>query len=609
MLMPVPPRRGRPEKPYEPPAWAWRAAALATGACAIAALTCLAAGLDTRLGGFLDWLLTFLVGAVLAVVTTALVAGLLALLRRTHALWAALIVGALAAVLGAFYLAGTAREALGLPATGWPRTAPSAPSPAVAVSGAKAETAPPPIAAPSPADPGPYEVRTLTYGPGARVALTTAPVDATSLVAGWNGLRSWYWGFGPDKLPVGGQVWYPAGEGPFPLVLMVDTHAGLGELLASRGYIAAAVDQAFLNGETAARAWLLLQHLEAWQRWNATVGTQFYRRVDMGSIALVGQGHGGDAAYLAAVLNELPYWPENAAVSLGFRFHIKAVAAIGPTDGRGQEQIPPLNGVSYLALQCARQYQRVRLPEAGEAFKAAVIAGPGLAPAEQQRIAGVYLSAFMDSVLRRGNRIYRPLFQDPRAGASWLPAAAIASQYADSAFRPVSTFDEDLDLLTTTVPGGAQRGEHFRLWREQPADPGSALYLAWQWQGDAGMPAYTIALPEHLTKSWGLDRQSALSFALADAREPHSEPGRKPLDLTVELLAADGTAAGLPLSHWAAIPVRQGGPAPVFQTYTLPLADFAAGAQFDPARVQAIRLRFDRVAAGAVLIDDVGFNQ
>ena len=93
--------------------------------------------------------------------------------------------------------------------------------------------------------------------------------------------RKKYWGFDPKAFPINGRVWYPDGAGPFPLVLIVhgnhnmkdfsDPGYGyLGELLASRGFILASVDENFINGglrgENDGRGWLLLEHLEGVER-------------------------------------------------------------------------------------------------------------------------------------------------------------------------------------------------------------------------------------------------------------------------------------------------------------------------------------------------------
>ena len=47
----------------------------------------------------------------------------------------------------------------------------------------------------------------------------------------------------------------------------------------------------------------------------------------------------------------------------------------------------------------------------------------------------------------------------------------------------------------------------------------------------------------------------------------------------------------------------------VLQTYVMPLADFVqASPQFDPRRLRSIRLVFDRLTAGTVVVDDIGVS-
>ena len=127
------------------------------------------------------------------------------------------------------------------------------------------------ITASDPSLRGSHTVRTMYYGSGTdknrpvfkdSVTIKTASVDGSKLadVPGQAGKdRTKYWGFGFNKMPVNGRVWYPDGPGPFPLVLIVhgnhnmkdfsDPGYGyLGELLASRGFILVSVDENFING-------------------------------------------------------------------------------------------------------------------------------------------------------------------------------------------------------------------------------------------------------------------------------------------------------------------------------------------------------------------------
>ncbi len=173
---------------------------------------------------------------------------------------------------------------------------------------------------PDPGAPGPHEVLALTYGGGqdhrseyGRDAdLITEPVDGSDFVDDWNERRTDFWGFEEDAMPIQGRVWYPAGDGPFPLVLIVHGnhsmedysdpgYAYLGELLASRGFVFVSVDENFVNGsavgglreENDARGWLLLEHLRQWGEWNDDPEHLFGAKIDMSRLGLIGHSRGG----------------------------------------------------------------------------------------------------------------------------------------------------------------------------------------------------------------------------------------------------------------------------------------------------------------------------
>ena len=106
------------------------------------------------------------------------------------------------------------------------------------------------ISAPNPGLPGTNQVRTLIYGSGTdkrrpafrdSVTLKTKTVDGSSLVSAPPEIaksRSKYWGFDFKKLPINGRVWYPQGDGPFPLVLIVHGNHNLKDFSDPRyGYL------------------------------------------------------------------------------------------------------------------------------------------------------------------------------------------------------------------------------------------------------------------------------------------------------------------------------------------------------------------------------------
>ncbi len=581
---------------------------------------------------------------------------------------------------------------------------------AAAQAGAQVE----PLALPDPSHPGPYGVRTLFYGSGADrhrpeygadVDLLTQPVDGSALVERWSALRTVYWGFGPEALPLNARVWVPEpvlgeserGEELFPLVLIVHGqhpmedfsdagYAYLGEMLASRGFIVASVDQNFLNLSPLAdlvmlqsliepddlRGWLLLEHLQLWREWNGQEGSPFYQKVDIDQIALIGHSRGGQAVAVADAFNELPYYPDNASIRFNYHFGIRSVVAFAPVDGGylPAEQEIVLNDVNYLVLHGAhdmdvftfqgdRQYSRVRFTGNDDRFKAAVYiygANHGqfntewgrkdlfepvmrifnleqLMPGEQQRqIARVTIGAFLEATLH-GESGYRALFQDLRRGRAWLPDTIYLHQYQDSTTRLVSTYEEDIDLASTTLPGGSLDSENLTIWREQPAqakwqDLGDqAVYLGWDAEGGASPASYRIRIPG---QGLPLTRDSILVFALADAgEEPAAESTAStakrnglPVDLTVEVMDSAGQTSRLPLRHFAPLqPPLKGqlgkarfmSPFPeydtVLQHFEFPLADFVAtNPAFDPVRTTQVRLLFDRTKAGVVVLDNVGFR-
>ncbi|HSN71060.1 MAG TPA: hypothetical protein VLT59_06100, partial [Steroidobacteraceae bacterium] len=246
---------------------------------------------------------------------------------------------------------------------------------------------------PNPGLPGPYEVRSLTYGSGndrwrdeygADVDLVSRSVDGSKLIGNWDGLSGWlrtsYWGFDVAELPLQARVWYPQGDGPFPIVLIVHGnhamedysdpgYAYLGELLASRGIITASVDQNFINSaissyvqfwkdrpgleeENDARAWLLLEHLQLWREWNDEPGNPFQGKVDMDRIALIGHSRGGEAVGIAAAFNSLDRYPDDASVDFDYGFNLRGVIAIAPVYGQYEprERPTPIRNVDYFTI-------------------------------------------------------------------------------------------------------------------------------------------------------------------------------------------------------------------------------------------------------------------
>lgn len=530
------------------------------------------------------------------------------------------------------------------------------------------------------------------------VSIATETVDASKLVSLGESAseRNGYWGFTPKEFPINGRVWYPEGEPrdgrPFPLVLIVhgnhdmkdfsDPGYGyLGELLASRGFVFASVDMNFINGgirnENDGRGWFLLKHIDAFKEFAADDSTPFHGKIDFDRIALIGHSRGGEAVGHAAAFNRLSRYPDDASLEFDFNHGIRGIIAIAPVDGQylPTGRLVPVENVHYMVFHGShdgdvtsfhglRLYNRLEFTDGGDYFKTAIYMyranhgqwntvwgnrdnGPrsarrldlrGLIDGEAQREFGkIYISAFLETVLR-DNRDYMPMFRDHRAIGGWLPETMYITQFESSGFRPLATFEEDIDLTTGTAPGVTLEGDSLGTWREnlldlrsrnRPATSSSqdnnALWLGWNNRVDgsgdedaSGMPAsYAISLPAGLGADWGLGAASRLDLQLG-AAEGHPPPRRpaadgeteggeaeggeakarggdagrdaddEPVDLSVVLTDADGESASVRLSDYGPIRrpletvVRRRNDAESFdnqwelvlQSFSIPLADF-----------------------------------
>lgn len=390
----------------------------------------------------------------------------------------------------------------------------------------------------NPAELGTLPVKSITYtsSPTYRKDLnvpghlTTETVDGSAFVSNWSSRRTNTFGFGPEAMPLNGTVWYPDGDGPFPLVLIVHGnhlatdysdpgYAYLGKLLASRGYILASIDENFLNSspyddllmldglknENRARGWLLLEHLKTWEAWNSTEGNLFYGKVDMQQLALIGHSRGGEAIAIAANYNELSTYPENANIKFNYHFNIRSLISIAGTDMQYKPGGQPiqLQDVNYLALHGsndmdvnsfigANQYYRTEFSENSKFFKSYVyiyganhgqfntawgrtdVTGVGnllfnnaeLIPGEQQREAANVLISSFLEATLKDKDPYRMVFQDLGYASGWLPHTMYTSNYWDGKTIMVSNYEEDYDPSTTTLPGGRLEGVSLKVWKE-----------------------------------------------------------------------------------------------------------------------------------------------
>ncbi len=298
---------------------------------------------------------------------------------------------------------------------------------------------------------------------------------------------------------------------------------------------------------------------------------------------------------------------------------------------------------------------------------------------EQRQIAKVFITGFLDLTIR-DKKEYLPMFKDHRAVGTWLPKTVYLSRYEAPSERILADYEEDIDVTSGSAHGVKISGARLATWKEvavKMRSRGMASFdnnvamLGWtagRTPTDTARASYTISLPDTLAKSWNLSAGSALVFDLANyggakprplaaadtatppehedttakkkaptppkppalsdsAKKAQAQADSLPLDLTIQLVLADGRVASLPLSDIAPIrpPLtsriwkydyfekRLNPPAKdhddILSHYTIPFAAFAKALPgFDPASVRAIRFRFDRGPAGTILLDDVGFD-
>lgn len=551
----------------------------------------------------------------------------------------------------------------------------------------------------NPAEEGTYKVKTRTYGSqnsyrtqfNQTESLVTQPVDGSAFVQKWSSLRTKTVGFGPDAMPLNGLVWYPEGDGPFPLVLIVHGnhlmtdysdpgYEYLGQLLASRGYIFVSIDENFLNvspwddmfmfsaleKENPARGMLMLEHLKTWKAWNQDSTNPFYQKVDMDQIALIGHSRGGEAITIAAAYNQLSAHPDNGSITFDYNFNIRSLIAIASTDlqYRPSGKPMPAANVNYLALQGSHdmdvntfrgssQYHRTHFSGQDDYMKAAVYiyganhgqfnrvwsrgdsVGLGnhlfnlkqLMPREEQETAAkVLISSFLDATLKN-KKEYEAVFQDLGYAKEWLPDTMYISDYNDSRTTMIASFDEDIDLRSTTLPGGKLMGENLRDWKEARVkmkfgeDLYSAVQVGWDRSNNPQAASYTVVLPE---KGLDLAENDSFVFSIADKSERKNASYQEGLlDFTIKVEDKNGNQASLPLSHISKLvpmiegkllkaPFANSGAAtePVFQNYGFPLSDFAqVNTRFNPQLLSRVSFEFDRTETGAVLITDIGIRK
>ncbi len=553
-----------------------------------------------------------------------------------------------------------------------------------------------------PSTAGNYKVKTLFYGSGNdirrseynnEVSIKTFSVDATPFFDQTSGfdnyLRKTYWGFDSKTYPINGRVWYPDGEGQFPLVIIVHGnhqmqdfsdpgYEYLGKLLASRGYIVASIDENFLNAswigdynhtETFTRGWLILKHLEEWRAWNSKEGNAFYNKVDMDNIGLIGHSRGGPAVALASVINKHKRYHNDANIKFDFNFSIKGIIQIGPTDSYNpQTEVPlKLENIDYLLLHGGydqdmhwfvgnRFYNRLSYTDDNYHFKSTLyifranhgqfntvwgkIDGatpqswflnlkPIMEEKDQQKIAKIYISAFMEASLKK-KKEFISIFKDSRNANKILPKDYYINQFEDSDFKYIANFEEDFDVTTTTLSGSKIDGKNLSTWKENTltfrddlnsSQQNAGVFLGWNKINTKlrGISQYSIIINDSIEKMLNDHIPKNLFFFISN-----NDGDTDYIDFTIEVIT-NNTAIRKSFNSLQVLPPplklqltksntiftlgKNDSFERILQYVEIPFSLLKKeNDDFNPNEIKQIHFIFDKTDSGEIILDKIGIN-
>jgi len=263
---------------------------------------------------------------------------------------------------------------------------------------------------------------------------------------------------------------------------------------------------------------------------------------------------------------------------------------------------------------------------------------PLLLGEQQRQIARVYISAFAEAVLH-DDRAYLPLFRRAGAAGDWLPKTQFINNFRSSRDRLLLDFEEDIDP-TKGKNGITLRAENFRIWREEPlrfrdkdTQGNNALVLGWQYEAGAppdSIPVYEIELPDAARPDAGA--QLLISLAAGDPGDLPDKKEKKnqkktpapPPHFTIELEDTLGRRRALPVQEYRpltprlrvrylktrSLSRRLGAPwEATLESYAIPWQSFQRDtAAFDVQALRYLRLRFDQVEQGVVIVDEIGWG-
>ncbi|CAF2444102.1 unnamed protein product [Rotaria sp. Silwood2] len=258
--------------------------------------------------------------------------------------------------------------------------------------------------------------------------------------------------------------------------------------------------------EFIARALIILETLKQLRLWNRQEKNQFYNQLDLSNIGLMGHSRGGETIVIAHMLNKLKFLPDYpTTISLSdYNFGIKALFSISGTDdgytplGYSLEShdvtMFGIHGIydgDLLSFMFQGKLKNLRFTSnsSNYNFKASLyvhqanhgqfnskwgrydlIPGvnqlidvrPIMKIEDQQHICKIYMSALMNIVLKNQMQ-YRILFEDYRAGLTYLPYTNYISTFQDSNEIVIANF-ENYDVTLGTISGSKINATNLLLW-------------------------------------------------------------------------------------------------------------------------------------------------
>ncbi|MEQ6377628.1 hypothetical protein RZN25_12455 [Bacillaceae bacterium S4-13-56] len=541
-----------------------------------------------------------------------------------------------------------------------------------------------PLSFDNPGEHGNYSYAFLTYGSGKdphrkefgkEVSIITPSVDATHLVTEWSSKREEFWGFDQSNLPLNGRMWIPEGRGPFPIIFMVHgNHAMedfstsgynyLGELFASRGFIAVSVDEDFINFSNVSgspnnnyelRAWIMLKHLIQVKDLTQNPTSSLFGKVDLDKVALIGHSRGGQAVAMAADYQS--FFPDDPALKGIEELNIQVVVGIAPTDQSVDGKKAYLKNKYYFLLHGARdgdlndfrgdrQYARTSFDQEVNLFKASLYIADAnhsqfntkwgrkdnslprglflsqkqtISPENQRNIAKVYLSALMEVAFHEKEQ-YIPLFQDFRYGQNWIPDTLYINKYEGSSYKTLVQFEEG-DKESFSAAEGFVENQIItpkdRIGNNRLQD---ALQLEW---------VTNAQIKWDLSNQWkGRPESLVVTLANIDEEADQENPVALP-EIYVELMDIKGETVMLPLEQFLPVPpviktdytifgwfdeiFREGkyeaSWEPVFQSFHLPISLFEMeNSEVNFEEIEEMSFYFKN-KPGKILIEKIGISE